>query len=158
MSLLDAQPPDPRSEARARLLKRLVLALGVVLVVSAALAFWFRHWPEERVADKFLTAIEQKDYKRAFALWLADPDWEQHTERYKEYPFGQFQLDWGPTGDYGEIKSHEIVGSVEPRSKVTAVSGVVVAARINRRAEPACLWVEKKTKTISFSHIPCSYN
>jgi hypothetical protein len=156
MSLLDAKPEDPSAIRRRALVGKIVVTVVVLAIIAAPLAWWFRYWPEERLVDKFLTAVEQKDYKTAFALWNADAQWEQHLEKYSGYTFGQFQLDWGPSGDWGEIKSHKIAGSVAPRSKVTEVSGVVVAAQINGRAEPACLWVEKKAKTINFSHIPCS--
>jgi hypothetical protein len=158
MSLLEAQPEDPRAERRRQLLKRGVIAIVVVAIAIGVLGFWFRYYPEERAVDQFLTALEQKDYKKAFALWNADAEWEQHTERYSRYTFGQFQLDWGPGGDWGEIKSHEVVDAVAPKSKLTEASGVVVAARINDRAEPACIWVEKKTKAMSFSHIPCTFS
>jgi hypothetical protein len=155
VTLFEAKQLDPKVEARKRMAKRIAMILLAVAIIAAPLLWHFRHWPEEHAVDKFLTAIESKDYKQAFAIWTADSEWEQHADRYTNYTFGQFQVDWGPMGDYGEIKSHKIFGSAEPRSKVSNVSGVVVAAQINGRAEPACLWVEKKTKTISFSHLPC---
>jgi len=156
MTIFQAKQLDPKAEARKRVLKRAAIIVVVLAVIAAPLLWSFRNWPEEHAVDKFLSALEKKDYKQAFAIWNADPDWDQHADRYKEYPFGQFQLDWGPSGDYGEIKSHKIYGAATPRSKVTNVTGVVVAAQINGRAEPACLWVEKKTHTISFSHLPCT--
>lgn len=155
MTIFEARQIDPRAEARKQLARRVAVGVLVAAIVLAPVLWYFRYWPEERVVDQFLTALEQKDYKKAYAIWNADPEWEKNVSRYEEYPFGQFQLDWGPTGDYGEIKSHKIYGAAAPRSKVTAVTGVVVAAQINGRAEPACLWVEKKTKQISFSHLPC---
>jgi hypothetical protein len=158
MSLLETKPEDPRAKRRQALLQKLLIALVLIGIVGGVLAFWFRHYPEQRAVDKFLTSIEQKDYKTAFAIWNADPEWEQHADRYSNYTFGQFQLDWGPSGDWGEIKTHEVVDAIEPKSKITEASGVVVAARINARAEPACIWVEKKTKALSFSHIPCSFS
>src|SRR3954463_14097024 len=121
MTLFEAKTLDPKVEARKQLAKRVVIALVVLAIILAPALWFFRNWPEEHAVDKFLTALEKKDYKQAFALWNADPEWEQHVERYKEYPFGQFQLDWGPSGDYGEIKSHKIFGSADPRSKVTSV-------------------------------------
>lgn len=156
MTIFEAPQIDPRREARIQLLKRLVVILVIAAVILAPVLWYFRYWPETHAVDKFLTAIERKDYKQAFAVWNADPNWEQHADRYSNYTFGQFQLDWGPSGDWGEIKSHMIYGAVAPQSKVTTVSGVVVAAQINGRAQPACLWVEKKTHTISFSHLPCT--
>ena len=157
MSLLETQPEDPRAERRRQAIKRIVVAVVVLAIIGGALAFWFRYYPEKHAVDQFLTAIERKDFKQAFALWNADPDWEQHADRYSGYTFGQFQLDWGPSGDWGEIKTHEVVDAVAPKSKLTDATGVVVAARINDRGEPACIWVEKKTRAMSFSHIPCSF-
>ena len=157
-SLFEAKPPDPQEEARAR--KRLrfgIIALAVVFIL-AAFAWWNRFWPEERVVDKFFAAIEKKDFDTAYGIWRADPQWHQHVDKYKEYPFGQFQLDWGPTGEYGYINKHEIVGAVAPLSNNTETSGVVVAIRLNGVVDPdktVCLWVEKSSKTINFSPRDC---
>lgn len=156
MGLLDSPPLDPGSERRRARLRYGALGLVALLILSLPLLFLFRNFREERAVDKFLSAVERKDFRDAFAVWNADPAWEQHTAKYKDYPFGQFQLDWGPSGEYGEIKSHKVEGSVTPRSKLTDATGVVVAVRINGRAEPACLWVERKTRAISFSPLPCT--
>ena len=156
MTLFEAKQIDPRAERRNQLVKRGAIIIIVIAIILAPVLWYYRYWPEEHVVDKFLTAIEKKDYQTAFAIWNADPAWQQHADRYSNYTFAQFQLDWGPSGDYGEIKSHKIYGSAAPRSKISEVTGVVVAAQINHRAEPACLWVEKKSKTISFSHLPCT--
>jgi len=104
--------------------------------------------------NRFFNAIEQKDYNTAYGIWFHDPDWQKHPEKYPRYNEGQFELDWGPAGEYGPITSHEIKGSVRPRSKGT-VSGIVVAVIVNHRAEPACLWVEDSPHTIDFSPIAC---
>lgn len=157
-SLFDAPPPDPRAEARRkRGMRMAVLVAGIAFIVGIFL-YWNRFWPEERVVDKLFAAIEQKDFEKAYAIWRADPDWQQHTDRYKEYTFGQFQLDWGPSGEYGFITKHDIRGSVAPKSNNTETSGVVVAVRINGLADAnklACLWVETKDKTINFSPLDC---
>jgi hypothetical protein len=161
MSLLNTPPLDPAAEARAarrdRMFRWAGIAVVVLVLVGPPLAYYFWNFAEERAVDRLLTAIEREDYKTAFAIWNADPEWEQHVERYKEYTFGQFQLDWGPGGEWGKITQHTIEGSVTPRSKLTRATGVVVAARINGRGEPACLWVERKTLLISFSPIPCRF-
>src|SRR5437868_14184886 len=156
MTIFESKPPDPAAEARARKIRNLLITTVVVLLVVAAVAWWNRYWPEERVVDKFFNAIEQKDYEKAYALWRADPEWRQHVDRYSDYNFGQFQLDWGPTGDFGYITKHDVRGAVAPTSTNTETSGVIVAVRVNDRAKPACLWVEKSNKAISFSPRECS--
>lgn len=157
-SLFDAKPEDPAAEARSKRRTRLILVAVVVLIVLGVVAYLNRNWPEEHVVDKFFTAIEKKDFETAYGIWRADPQWQQHTDQYKQYPFGQFQLDWGPTGDYGYITKHDIRGSVAPKSNNSETSGVVVAVRVNDRAKAACLWVEKSTKAISFSPRECNAN
>lgn len=129
-----------------------ILAVIVILIM----AFVLRHWPHERVVDNFFTKIEQQDYRAAFAIWNADPEWEKNVGRYKDYTFGQFQLDWGPSGDYGKITTHKVEGSVEPRG-IDSVTGIVVAVRVNNRAEPACIWVDKRSKALSFSPMECKF-
>jgi uncharacterized membrane protein YvbJ len=156
MTIFESKPPDPAAEARAQKRKKILIAAVVLLLLGAAVAYWFRYWPEERVVDQFFTALEQKNYEKAYALWRADPQWQQHVDRYGEYTFGQFQLDWGPTGDFGYITKHDVRGTVAPKSSNTKTSGVIVAVRVNDRVKPACLWVEKTTKTISFSPRECS--
>ena len=157
-SLFDAKPPDPQAEERKRRRMRIVATLAVIAFIVGVFLYWNRFWPEERVVDKFFTAIEQKDFEKAYAIWTADPGWQQHANRYKEYTFGQFQLDWGPSGEYGYITKHDIRGSVAPKSNNTETSGVVVAVRINGLNDVnklTCLWVETKAKTINFSPLDC---
>ena len=156
MTLFESKPIDPVAEQRAKKRRNLMIEAVVVVLILAVVAYLNRFWPEEHIADKFFTSLEQKDYEKAYALWRADPQWQQHVERFKEYPFGQFQLDWGPTGDYGYITKHEVKGAVEPTSKDSVSSGVIVAVRVNDRAKPACLWIEKATKAISFSPTDCA--
>jgi hypothetical protein len=154
MTLFEAQPANEKQE---KLRERLLWSVIILLIVGGALAFVFRHWPHERVVDRFFAQIEAGDYRNAYATWNADPEWEKHLDRYKNYTFGQFQLDWGPTGEFGKITKHNIEGSVEPKSGGT-VTGIVVAVRVNdRAARPACIWVDKGTKALSFSPVECAF-
>ena len=156
MTLFEAKAPDPRDEEKIRRRNRAIIVVVIALMFAAGAAYWFRFWPEQRVVDKFFMQIELKQYEDAYAIWQADPNWKQHTERYALYPFGQFQLDWGPSGDYGVITSHKVEGALAPASKNGLVSGVVVVVTVNNRVQPACLWVEKKTKVISYSPRDCA--
>lgn len=144
-TILTAPQYDPKRERR----KKQIIA-GVILAVIAigVLLYVFRNWPEERVVNKFFSALEAKDYEKAYALWMADADWKQHPQKYPNYPFNEFYRDWGPGGEWGLIRSYHIDGSANPKHG----SGVVVVVTVNERlADKARIWVEKKDKTLTFS-------
>lgn len=139
MTLLNAPVYD---EKRAR--RRILLVwLGITAVIVLAASAWFlRNFAYERAVDRFFTAIEQKDYEGAFAIFNADPEWKSHPQKYAVYPYGQFELDWGPSGDWGPITRHRIDCSARTGT------GVIVRVTVNGRPEPAYIWVEKKNMTL----------
>ncbi len=143
-TIFTAPEYDPRRERRKRVIIAAIIAAAVVIGVFAYL---FRNWPEERVVDHFMTALVNKDFEQAYAIWMHDPNWKQHPQDYPNYSFREFYNDWGPGGEWGIINSFHIDGSANPKGG----SGVVVQVTINQRKEPARLWVEKKTKTLTFS-------
>lgn len=150
MALLDAKEYDPRPRQR---LIRLILAAVVVVIVAVVAYFIFRYQPEKNVVNRFFEAIEAKDFEKAYAVYKADPDWKQHPQKYNDYSYNQFYLDWGPSGDYGIITSHHIDCAVEPQKRgFASPSGVIVVVRVNNRGDRTeSLWVEKKSKTINES-------
>lgn len=151
MGLLDAPEYDPRPAQRRN---RMILIALVVIIVAVVLYFIFRYYPEKKVIDQFFQAIEQKDYEKAYGIYNHDPDWKQHPSKYKDYTLNQFVLDWGPSGDYGTITSHEIDCATEPhKSGFQSASGIIVVVTLNKRAEQTSMWVEKKDKTVTRSPI-----
>lgn len=144
MTLLDAPNYDA---ARARRTRNIVIALFVVIVVGASGTWWLWNWPEEHRVNGFLATVQSGDLTKAYGMWNHDPDWQQHPERYKSYGFDRFQKDWGSGSDYGQIRSHKIVIS---RSWG---NGVVMGEDINGGKTPIFLWVDRKTKQISFSPV-----
>ena len=144
MSLLDAPPYDPAKEHRQKIK---ILVLIVVAIVVALLIYLNRYWPEEHAAEKFFAALQRKDYKTAYAVWMHDPHWEQHPEKYSRYTYDEYYKDWGPGGEWGIVQNYKIDGAVSPKGG----SGVVVVVQVNGRAEPARIWVEKADKSLSFS-------
>src|SRR4051812_27786879 len=97
-TIFDAKEITPQQIARERLLKGLAIALVVLVVIGVPLGYVYRNLFYERAVDAFFQKVEQKDFETAFALWTADPTWKQHSEKYGNYTYGQFQLDWGPSG------------------------------------------------------------
>jgi hypothetical protein len=144
MTIFQAPTYDPR---RARRRNAIIAGVVILVLIIAALAWVYRNYPEERVVQKFFTALENKNYEKAYGIWQADPNWKQHPQNYPNYSFGDFYQDWGPGGEWGLIHSFRIDGSANPKSG----SGVVVVVTINDRKEQARIWVENKTKTLTFS-------
>ncbi len=145
MTLLDAKQYDPSVSRRRRIR---IFTIALVFAIVAGIVWRYQNWPEERVADNFFEALQQKNYEAAYGIWMHDPDWKQHLGKYTQYPFNDFYRDWGPGGEWGLIKSHRIYGSLTPKG---GGSGVVVEEVVNERADHPRVWVQKSDKTMSFS-------
>jgi hypothetical protein len=143
-TIFTAPEYDPQRERRKRII---VAAVISAVVLIAIFAYLYRNWPEERIVDHFFNALQNKNYEQAYGIWMHDPDWKAHPQQYANYPFSDFYRDWGPGGEWGLIKNYHVDGSVTPRG---GGSGVIVQVTVNGRAEKARLWVEKKSKTMTF--------
>jgi hypothetical protein len=147
MTLLDAKEYDPQQPRRRR--SRIISAL-VLLAVLGSVGWWFRYWPEERVVGRFFAALQKQEYETAYGIWMHDPQWTKHVDRYPKYPFNEFYRDWGPGGEWGLIKSQKVYGA---SSCPGGGSGIVVDVVVNDRTQHAQVWVEKSDRTLSFP--PC---
>ncbi len=153
MTLFEAKPYDP---AQARKKRNIIIGVVLLLIVISLVWWQLRFWPEERVVDHFFDALQQQNYEQAYGIWMHDPDWKQHPDRYARYSYNDFIKDWGPGGEWGIIKSHRIDGAGVPSgysgSPFAQASGVVVVVTVNERvADKARLWVQKSDKTLGFS-------
>jgi hypothetical protein len=123
MTLLDAPTFD---EARDR--RRRVILFGVVGLIFALFVTywllagrpvdwpwnWYSHLRGRTTVNHFLGAVEQNDLEKAYGIWMHDPDWQKHPNKYRSYPFDRFQDDWSrtsPDNEYGIISSHKIVAA-----------------------------------------------
>ena len=140
-TIFTAPEYDP---ARERKKKTVFITIVCVVIVSAAGLWWFRHWPQERIVDRFFNSLQSKDYKSAYAIWQHDPEWEQHPQKYTQYPFNDFYRDWGPGGDWGLVKDHHV------DCTASAGNGAIVVVSVNGRVDKAKVWVAKD-KTLSFA-------
>src|SRR2546430_12433213 len=88
MTLLDAKQYDPT----AGRLRRNIIASGVVVVLVLIWLGWmYRNWPEEHVIDQFFAALQKSDFEKAYGIWMHDPNWKQHPDKYSQYPFNDFR-------------------------------------------------------------------
>ncbi|SRR5579871_6426163 len=147
MTLLDARQYDPERERKRN--RRIVITVLIILI-ALFLGWWFRYWPEEHLVGNFFAALQKQDYKQAYALWMHDPNWQQHPDQHPKYPFNDFYRDWGPGGQWGIVKTYKVFGASRCPGGGT---GVVVDVVVNDRAEHAQVWVEKSDNTLSYP--PC---
>ncbi len=132
MTLLDAEPPKPQSALR----KYLPGVIALVVVTGALLGYRLRNYPEERAVARFLTTLEEANFREAYRLWQPSPS----------YGFGDFMHDWGEQGDYGKIRQFEIL-----QSKSKGSDAVIVTVRINGVDPPLDLVVDRRTKGLAYS-------
>lgn len=143
-TIFTAPDYNPQRERRKKVI---VVAAAAAILIVGVFAYLYRNWPEERVVNHFFSALVNKDFEKAYGIWLHDPDWKSHPQQYAQYPYKDFYRDWGPGGEWGIIRSFHVDGSANPK----AGSGVVVVVTVNDRKEQARIWVEKKDKTLTFS-------
>ena len=132
MTLLDAEPPKPKSPLR----KYAPVVIALVVVTGALLGYRLRNYAEERAVARFLTTLEEGDFREAYRLWQPSPS----------YNFGDFMHDWGEQGDYGKLRQFEIL-----QSKSKGSDAVIVTVRINGVDPPLDLVVERRTKGLAYS-------
>jgi hypothetical protein len=154
MTLLNAPEYDSVTAKR----KQHLLTGIVVLLVAGALlgvagfllghGWFFSNLPMEHKVDNFFSALEAKDYPRAYAIYTNDPQWQQHPAQHKDYPLPRFTEDWttaSPVG--GPIVNHHVDISKTDGSG-TFGSGVIVAVRVNGDHK-IFMWYERKDGTLT---------
>lgn len=152
MTLLDA---PAFNERRARIVKWISIAAVVVVclgffgTILYTLDFPWQlwNWRADHRVNVFMDDLQAQQYKKAYGKWNHDPNWQQHPDKYKLYPFSSFLRDWGPQSDYGQIQSHKII--VAKR----VGNGVIMGVDINGGSTPIFLRVDDRTKEIGFSPI-----
>ena len=158
MTLLDAPKFDEVRDRRIRaILYSSVGAVFVLLITFWLIAgrpvdwpwYWLHHLEGRHTANQFLDAVEKDDLPKAYGIWMHDPDWQQHADKYTSYPFKRFHDDWSktsPENEYGVIQSHKIAVAHQYGNIV------LMAILINGRKSNALnLTFDPKTHTLNFS-------
>lgn len=150
MTLLNAPEFNERSEKRktgllvgsgAVALLVIVIGLGGYIMGHG---WFFSLLPVEHHINVFLNTLEAKDYNKAYGIWMNDPNWQQHPQKY-DYTIQRFTEDWTTASDWGPITSHHV-----EISKRTG-SGVIIAVKVNHSPKELFLWYEKSNGTMTYS-------
>jgi hypothetical protein len=137
MSLMDAPAYDPtRDNRRRNLLIGAAITIFLLLVLALAGYVMGHGWLysnlgyEHRV-NNFFTAIEARDYAKAYGIYYNDPDWQQHPTKYSDYPLARFTEDWTTESPIkAPITSHHVDVSVTEGTG-TFGTGIIVAVKLN---------------------------
>ncbi len=127
---------------RERIIKRALLVVTLAAVVGGALYLQFRNYREKRQVKTFLTALEQHDYRRAYALWGCTDQ-----KPCPDYSYQKFLDDWGPESDHADIKKVRI-------TKTHSCEGGIIQILSFGGDEEVWLWVDRSDKTIGYSPWP----
>jgi hypothetical protein len=150
MTLLNAPEFDVQKENRKR---NILVGSGIGIAVVAVLSLagfllghgWlFMNLPVEHKVSVFLSALQSQDYPRAYGLFYNDPTWQQHPDKYKDYPLERFTEDFSTESDWKAPVSSFHVGC----SKRDA-SGTAVAVTVNGTAS-LTLKYQRSDGTLSF--------
>jgi hypothetical protein len=155
MTLLNA---PVYNEHRENLKKGLLVGAGVLLALVFVVTFagfllghgWaFTNLPAEHRVSTFFDALEAKDYPKAFAIWNNDDHWQEHPQKYKDYPLARFTEDWTTYSPVkGPITSHKIDIS-KTDGLGTFGTGIIVACRLNGDHK-AFMWYQKSDGTLTY--------
>jgi hypothetical protein len=132
MTLLNAPEFNEEKESRNR---NVLIGSGVLIVVLGIVAlagfvlghgWFFMNLPVEHRVGTFLGALKAKNYPRAYGIFYNDPDWQQHPQKYKDYPLERFTEDFTTESDWkGPVNSYRVDFSRRDKG------GTVVASTIN---------------------------
>lgn len=137
MSLMDAPAYDTRHAHRIKALLIGLASFVALLIVLTFLGYilghgWlFTNLPAEHKVNEFYSALQDKDYAKAYGIYENDSHWQEHPDKYKSYPLSRFTDDWTTYSPVnGPIHSHHVDVSRTDGSG-TFGTGIIVASTLN---------------------------
>jgi hypothetical protein len=150
MSLLDAPEFNETKETRQRNIVIGSIATVLLVAILALAGFvlghgWlFMNLPAEQRVKTFFATIQSHDYAKAYGIWYNDPEWQQHPDKYKDYPLQRFTEDFTTAADWkGPVTTYHVDFSKRDQT------GTVVESTING-SNNITLKVQRADKTITF--------
>ncbi len=149
MTFLDAPEYNEGRETRKR---NLWIGSGVLVVVLVLVTlagymlghgWFFDNLPAEHRVGSFLSELEAKDYGKAYSLWVNDPKWQEHPQKY-DYTLQRFTEDWTTASDWGPIRTYHV-----DISKRTG-TGIIVAVTVNASKTKMFMWYERSNGTLTY--------
>jgi hypothetical protein len=136
MTLLNAPEYDGRRENMKRNVlvgSGALVALVLVLFFGGYLlghGWFFSNLPAEHRVNSFFTALEAKDYAKAYGIFYNDADWQQHPQKY-DYTLKRFTEDWTTESPVKAAITNHHVDISKTDGTGTFGTGIIVAVRLN---------------------------
>jgi hypothetical protein len=134
----------------SKLPRYLILGAALFFAVSLPVYLLLRFRTEKATARLFLSQVQAGDYQSAYRTWKPA----------SSYSFEDFLRDWGPNGEYGPVKSYDLLSAKSPSN----ASGVIVTVAVSafspfpdagdpnrRNVKEVRLWVEHRDQSISYA-------
>ena len=154
MTLLNAPEYDGSRERRNR---NLLVGAGVLVLLAIVIGlggfmaghgWFFSNLPAEHKVRSFFSALEAKDYEKAYVLYTNDPEWQQHPDKHADYPLKRFTEDWTTESPvHGPILSHHVDISKTDGTGAFG-SGIIVAVRVNGDKK-IFMWYQRSDGTLT---------
>jgi hypothetical protein len=154
MTLLNAPEYDGSRETRNR---NLLVGAGVLVLLAIVIGlggfmaghgWFFSNLPAEHKVSSFFSALEAKDYEKAYVLYTNDPEWQQHPDKHADYPLKRFTEDWTTESPvHGPILSHRVDISKTDGTGAFG-SGIIVAVRVNGDKK-IFMWYQRSDGTLT---------
>jgi hypothetical protein len=129
---------------RERVLKRMLLAVLALAVVSAAGWFLSRDFTEKRQVRRFVELLEAKNYDEAYRLWGCDP-----ASPCRDYSKEKFLEDWGPSGVYTRHQALKF------GSKRSCEGGIIQYLEYGKTEDDVVhIYVQRSDLTLGFAPWP----
>jgi hypothetical protein len=125
--------------------------LAIVIGLGGFMAghgWFFSNLPAEHKVSSFFSALEAKDYEKAYVLYTNDPEWQQHPDKHADYPLKRFTEDWTTESPvHGPILSHHVDISKTDGTGAFG-SGIIVAVRVNGDKK-IFMWYQRSDGTLT---------
>jgi hypothetical protein len=154
MTLLNAPEYDGSRERRNR---NLLVGAGVLVLLAIVIGlggfmaghgWFFSNLPAEHKVSSFFSALEAKDYEKAYVIYTNDPEWQQHPDKHADYPLKRFTEDWTTESPvHGPILSHHVDISKTDGTGAFG-SGIIVAVRVNGDKK-IFMWYQRSDGTLT---------
>jgi hypothetical protein len=136
MTLLNAPEYDGRRENMKRNVlvgSGALVALVLVLFFGGYLlghGWFFSNLPAEHRVNSFFTALEAKDYAKAYGIFYNDADWQQHPQKH-DYTLKRFTEDWTTESPVKAAITNHHVDISKTDGTGRFGTGIIVAVRLN---------------------------